>query len=162
MLPVLESFQHSAERGVLYKNAVLAPHYNLNAYSIMYITSSSSRLQILKNDGSQVFDDWVQEGQLIVVPQGFVVIKKAGEEGCEWVAFKTNDNMMTMQLTGRFSYIRALPEEVLMNSYNISREDAKILKYSRKEGVVLSLWSGSISPIKKARECCLSSQLKNK
>ncbi|MFS7945549.1 putative 11-S seed storage protein, plant [Helianthus anomalus] len=79
----------------------------------------------------------------------FAVIKKAGEEGCEWVAFKTNNNTMTTQLAGRFSYIRALPEEVLMNSYSISREDAKILKYSRKEGVVLSPWSGSISPIKK-------------
>ncbi|KAM0016106.1 putative 11-S seed storage protein, plant [Helianthus debilis subsp. tardiflorus] len=154
-LPVLESFQLSAERGVLYKNAVLAPHYNLNAHSIMYIISGSSRLQIVRNDGSQVFDDWVQEGQLIVVPQDFAVIKKAGEEGCEWVAFKTNDNAMTTQLAGHFSYIRALPEEVLMNSYSISREDAKILKYSRKEGVVLSPRSGSISPIRKAENVVL-------
>ncbi|KAM0046619.1 putative 11-S seed storage protein, plant [Helianthus debilis subsp. tardiflorus] len=118
----------------------------------MYITSGSSRLQIVQNDGSQVFDDdWVQEGQLIVVPQDFVVIKKAGEEGCEWVAFKTNDKAMTTQLARRFSYIRALPEAVLMNSYNISREDSKIHKYSWKEGVVLSPWSGSISPIKKPK-----------
>ncbi|KAI3501180.1 hypothetical protein L1887_29042 [Cichorium endivia] len=119
---------------MIFENAVLAPHYNLNAYSILYITSGNSRLQIFRNDGSPVFDDWVQEGQLIVVPQNFAVVKKAGEQGCEWVAFKTNDNAITSQLAGRFSFVRALPEEVLMNSYDISREQAKNLKYNRQEG----------------------------
>nr|GEV03414.1 legumin B-like [Tanacetum cinerariifolium] len=66
-LPVLNLLQLSAEKGVLYKNAVLAPHYNLNAHSIMYVTSGSSRLQIVRNDGTPVFDDVVREGQLIVV-----------------------------------------------------------------------------------------------
>nr|GFB50940.1 11S globulin subunit beta-like [Tanacetum cinerariifolium] len=112
-LPVLNLLQLSAERGVLYKNAVLAPHYNLNAHSIMYVTSGSSRLQIVRNDGTPVFDDVVREGQLIVVPQDFAVLKKAQEQGCEW------------------------------NSYEISREQAKELKYSRQEGVVLSPSSGS-------------------
>ncbi|KAD3640179.1 hypothetical protein R6Q59_002941 [Mikania micrantha] len=153
-LPVLESLQLSAERGVLYKNAVLAPHYNLNAHSIIYITSGNSRLQIVGNDGSAVFDGEVQEGQLIVVPQDFAVIKKAGEEGCEWVAFKTNDNAITMQLAGRFSYIRALPEDVLVNSYNISPEEARNLKYNRKEGVVLS--PRSRSPLKEAQNALLN------
>ncbi|XP_076926941.1 11S globulin subunit beta-like [Bidens hawaiensis] len=153
-LPVLESFQLSAEKGLLYKNAVLAPHYSLNAHSIIYITSGSSRLQIVGNDGTRVFDDVVKEGQLIVVPQDFAVIKKAGEEGCEWVAFKTNDNAITTQLAGRFSYIRSLPEEVLVNSYNISRQEAKSLKYNRKEGVVLS--PHSASPIKKAKNVVLN------
>ncbi|KAL8200004.1 hypothetical protein R6Q57_011343 [Mikania cordata] len=153
-LPVLESLQLSAERGVLYKNAVLAPHYNLNAHSIIYITSGNSRLQIVGNDGSAVFDGEVQEGQLIVVPQDFAVIKKAGEQGCEWVAFKTNDNAITMQLAGRFSYIRALPEDVLVNSYNISPEEARNLKYNRKEGVVLS--PRSRSPLKEAQNALLN------
>ncbi|XP_076910549.1 uncharacterized protein LOC143568233 [Bidens hawaiensis] len=153
-LPVLESFQLSAEKGLLYKNAVLAPHYNLNAHSIIYITSGSSHLQIVGNDGTRVFDDVVKEGQLIVVPQDFAVIKKAGEEGCEWVAFKTNDNAITTQLAGRFSYIRSLPEDVLVNSYNISRQEAKSLKYNRMEGVVLS--PHSASPIKKAKNVLLN------
>ncbi|GKF87128.1 legumin B-like protein, partial [Tanacetum coccineum] len=100
-------------------------------------------LQIVRNDGTPVFDDVVREGQLIVVPQDFAVLKKAQEQGCEWVAFKTNDNAMTTQLAGRFSFIRSLPEEVLVNSYEISREQAKELKYSRQEGVVLSPSSGS-------------------
>ncbi|KAI3790794.1 hypothetical protein L2E82_04107 [Cichorium intybus] len=153
-LPVLDLLQLSAERGILYKNAVLAPHYNLNAHSILYITSGNSRLQIVRNDGSPVFDDWVQEGQLIVVPQNFAVVKKAGEQGCEWVAFKTNDNAITSQLAGRFSFVRALPEEVLMNSYDISREQAKNLKYNRQEGVVLS--PRSTSPRETAKNALLN------
>ncbi|KAL4590551.1 hypothetical protein LXL04_003483 [Taraxacum kok-saghyz] len=153
-LPVLDLLQLSAERGILYKNAVLSPHYNLNAHSIIYVTSGSSRLQIVRNDGSAVFDDWVREGQLIVVPQNFAVVKKAGEEGCEWVAFKTNDNAITSQLAGRFSYVRALPEEVLMNSYEISREQAKSLKYNRQEGVVFS--PRSTSPRESAKNTLLN------
>ncbi|XP_071711249.1 11S globulin seed storage protein Ana o 2.0101-like [Rutidosis leptorrhynchoides] len=153
-LPVLNMLQLSAERGVLYKNAVLAPHYNLNAHSVIYITSGSSRLQIVRNDGSSVFDDVVREGQLIVVPQDFAVIKKAGEQGCEWIAFKTNENAMTTQLAGRYSYIRELPEEVLANSYDISRQQAKSLKYNRQEGVVLSPQSGST--MTKAKNTLLS------
>ncbi|KAI3695702.1 hypothetical protein L1987_78701 [Smallanthus sonchifolius] len=90
--------------------------------NIIYIISGSSRLQIVRNDGSAVFDGVAREGQLIVVPQDFAVIKKAGEQGCEWVAFKTNENAITTQLAGRFSYIRALPEDVLANSYGISHE----------------------------------------
>ncbi|KAI3814289.1 hypothetical protein L1987_19040 [Smallanthus sonchifolius] len=154
-LPVLNWLQLSAERVVLYKNAVLAPHYNLNAHSIIYIISGSSRLQIVRNDGSAMFDGVAQEGQLIVVPQDFAVIKKAGEEGCEWVAFKTNDNAITTQLAGRFSYIRALPEDVLANSYGISRQEAKNLKYSRKEGVVLSPRSTSRSPLVELKNAVL-------
>lgn len=108
----------------------------------------------MKNDGSAVFDDWVREGQLIVVPQNFAVVKKAGEEGCEWVAFKTNDNAITSQLAGRFSFVRALPEEVLVNSYEISREQAKSLKYNRQEAVVLS--PRSTSPRETAKNALLN------
>ncbi|XP_023770765.1 11S globulin seed storage protein 1 [Lactuca sativa] len=152
--PVLDLLQLSAERGILYKNAIHAPYYNLNAHSVIYVTSGSSRLQIVKNDGSAVFDDWVREGQLIVVPQNFAVVKKAGEEGCEWVAFKTNDNAITSQLAGRFSFVRALPEEVLVNSYEISREQAKSLKYNRQEAVVLS--PRSTSPRETAKNALLN------
>ena len=122
---------------------MLAPHYNLNSHSIIYITSGNSRLQIARNDGTSVFDSVVREGQLIVVPQDFAVLKKAGEQGCEWISFKTNDNAKTTQLAGRFSFLRALPDQVVANSYEISREQAKELKYNRQEGVVFSSTSES-------------------
>ncbi|KAM3393818.1 prunin 1 Pru du 6 [Capsicum galapagoense] len=132
-LPVLNYLQLSAERGTLYRNAIVAPHWNMNAHSVIYIIRGSGRFQVVGNAGRSVFDDEVRQGQLIVVPQNFAIVKKAGEQGLEYIAFKTNDNAMVSQLAGRLSAIRAMPEEVLMNSYQISRQEAKSLKYNRGE-----------------------------
>ncbi|XP_059283544.1 11S globulin seed storage protein 1-like [Lycium ferocissimum] len=132
-LPVLNFLQLSAERGTLYRNAIVAPHWNTNAHSIIYIIRGSGRIQVVGNAGRSVFNDEVRRGQLIVVPQNFAIVKRAGEEGLEYIAFKTNDNAMTNPLAGRLSAIRAMPEEVLMNSYDISRQEARSLKYNRDE-----------------------------
>ncbi|KAH6770071.1 hypothetical protein C2S52_014874 [Perilla frutescens var. hirtella] len=138
-LPILSWLQLSAEKGVLYRSAIMAPHWNGNAHSIIYITRGSGRFQVVGQRGRSVFDGEVREGQLIIVPQNFVVIKKANdEEGLEWISFKTNDNAVATPLAGRLSALRAMPEEVLMNSYEISREDARKLKYRREESRVLS------------------------
>ncbi|KAA8548814.1 hypothetical protein F0562_000498 [Nyssa sinensis] len=125
------------------RNAILAPHWNMNAHSVIYVIRGSGRLQIVGNGGRSVFNDRVQEGQLITVPQNFAVVKRAGEQGLEWVAFKTNDNAMTSPLAGRLSVLRAMPEEVLMNSYAISREDARNVKYNRDELTVFGPGSRS-------------------
>ncbi|XP_055827568.1 11S globulin seed storage protein 1-like [Solanum dulcamara] len=132
-LPVLNWLQLSAERGTVYSNAIVAPHWNMNAHSIIYIIRGSGRFQVVGNAGKSVFDDDVRQGQLIVVPQNFAIVKKAGEQGLDYIAFKTNDNAMISPLAGRLSAIRAMPEEVLMNSYQISRQEAKSLKYNRDE-----------------------------
>lgn len=115
------------------QNAIVAPHWNLNAHSIIYIIRGSGRFQVVGNAGKSVFDDQVRQGQLIVVPQNFAIVKKAGEQGLDYIAFKTNDNAMISPLAGRLSAIRAMPEEVLMNSYQISRQEAKSLKFNRDE-----------------------------
>ena len=132
-LPVLNWLQLSAERGTLYRNALVAPHWNTNAHSIIYIIRGNGRFQVVGNAGKSVFDGEVRQGQLIVVPQNFAIVKKAGEQGLDYIAFKTNDNAMISPLAGRLSAIRAMPEEVLMNSYQISRQEAKSLKYNRDE-----------------------------
>lgn len=142
-LPILNVLQLSAVRGVLYKNAIMAPHWNVNAHSAIYITRGSSRIQVVGHSGKLVFDDEVKEGQLIIIPQNFVVVKKAGEQGCEWIAFKTNDNAMISPLAGRLSAFRSMPIEVVMNAYQISREEAQNLKYSREESIVFSSSSSS-------------------
>lgn len=111
----------------------MAPHWSTNAHSLMYVIRGRARIQVAGSEGRLVFDEEVNKGQLLVVPQNFVVVKRAGEEGFEWVAFKTNDNAMSSQLAGRLSALRGMPEEVLMNAYGISRRDAKNLKYSREE-----------------------------
>ncbi|XP_058101626.1 cocosin 1-like [Magnolia sinica] len=136
--PILNVLQLSAERGVLYRNALLAPHWNVNAHSVVYATRGNGRVQIVGEQGRPVFDGELREGQLVVVPQSFAVVKKAGNEGFEYVAFKTNDNAMNSPLVGKTSVIRAMPEDVLMNSYRISREEARRLKYNREEIAVFS------------------------
>ncbi|KAL7144973.1 hypothetical protein ABFS83_07G047800 [Erythranthe nasuta] len=143
-LPILSFLRLSAERGVLYKNAIMAPHWSTNAHTAMYVTKGSARIQVVGNQGKSVFDDEVNKGQLLIIPQNFVVVKRAtGDEGFEWIAFKTNDNAMNSQLAGRLSALRGMPEEVLMNSYGISRKDAKNLKYNRDEAALFSPGSRS-------------------
>ncbi|KMT16612.1 hypothetical protein BVRB_3g048980 [Beta vulgaris subsp. vulgaris] len=137
-LPLLQYIQLSVERGVLYKNALMTPHWNMNAHSIMYITRGTGRIQVARENGLLVFDGRVQEGQLLVVPQNFVVVKKAEQEGLEWVSFKTNNNAIISPLAGRISAIRSMPEEVLMNSYDLSRDEVRRLKYGREELSVFS------------------------
>ncbi|XWS13856.1 hypothetical protein CRYUN_Cryun36dG0074900 [Craigia yunnanensis] len=142
-LPILRFLQLSAEKGVLYRNALYAPHWNVNAHSIVYITRGNGRIQIARENGETVFDDQVEEGQMIVVPQNFAVLKKAGNQGLEWIAFKTNANAKINQIAGRVSAIRAMPLDVLVNSYDISREEARRLKESRQEMSVFSPGSRS-------------------
>jgi oxalate decarboxylase/phosphoglucose isomerase-like protein (cupin superfamily) len=124
------------------QNAIFAPHYNLNSHSVIYGIRGNGRIQVVRDDGENVFDGELREGQVLTVPQNFAVIKKAGNEGFEWVAFKTNDYAKINQLAGRLSAIRAIPEDVLINSYRINREQARMLKYNREESTVLSSESG--------------------
>ncbi|XWS13858.1 hypothetical protein CRYUN_Cryun36dG0075100 [Craigia yunnanensis] len=142
-LPVLQALQLSAERGVLYKNAIFAPHWNINAHSIVYITRGSGRIQIVAENGEAIFDDQVEEGQVITVPQNHAVVKKAGRQGFEWIAFKTNANAKISQIAGRLSVFRGLPVDVLANSFDISREEAMRLKQSRQEMSLFSPRQGS-------------------
>ena len=37
------------------------------------------------DQGKTVFDEFLQKGQILVIPQGFAVVVKAGREGVEWV-----------------------------------------------------------------------------
>ncbi|KAM7253429.1 hypothetical protein ACFE04_026047 [Oxalis oulophora] len=136
-LPILSHLKLSAEHGFLYRNGIYAPHWNVNAHSIVYVTRGSGRCQIVDNNGQQVFNGQLQEGQLLVVPQNFIVMKKATNEGLEWIAFKTNENAKISQLAGRLSVTRAMPEEVLMNSFRIPREEARKLKFNREEATLL-------------------------
>lgn len=137
-LPILNFLQLSASRVKLYQNAILTPHWKINAHSICYVTKGTGRVQVVNHQGNLVFDDMVQEGQLLVIPQNFAVVKRAGREGLEWIEFLTNDQAMISPLAGRISAIRGMPDEVVMNSYGVSREDARRLKYSREELTVLS------------------------
>ncbi|CAA0817418.1 12S seed storage protein CRA1 [Striga hermonthica] len=141
-LPILNHLRLSADRGILYRNAMMAPHWSINSHTITYVIRGSARIQVVGNQGKTVYDEEIQEGQLLVVPQNFATVKKAGESGFEWIAFRTNHEAMIGQLAGRLSAIRAMPEEVLMNVYSVSRKDAGRLKNSREEATLLGPTNG--------------------
>nr|ABK80755.1 11S globulin precursor isoform 3B [Ficus pumila var. awkeotsang] len=132
-LPILNWLQLSAERGFLYSNALYSPHWNKNAHGVIYAIRGSARCQVVDDFGRTVFDGHLRQGQALTVPQNFVIVKQAENEGFEWVSFKTNDRAKVNQLAGRTSFMQALPEDVIANAYQISREQARRLKYNRQE-----------------------------
>ncbi|KAJ4826948.1 11s globulin seed storage protein 1 [Turnera subulata] len=137
-LPILRALRLSAERGVLYNQALMVPHWNMNAHSIIYAIRGRARLQVVDHFGQTVFNGEMREGELFTVPQNFALAKRAEEEGFEWVAFKTNDNAMFSPLAGRTSAIRAMPVEVLANAFRISPEEARRIKFGTQETTLTS------------------------
>ncbi|XP_076899423.1 11S globulin seed storage protein G3-like [Bidens hawaiensis] len=136
--PLLKELQLSAERGELYPNAIQSPHWTVNAHTLLYVTEGSLRVQIVNNEGNSIFDDELREGQVVVIPQNFAVIKRASEQGARWVSFKTNDNAKIANLAGRVSVIRSLPVDVVANSFQLSKEQAHQLKFSQRETVLFN------------------------
>lgn len=132
-LPVLRWLRLSAQRGALYRNAIYVPHWTMNAHSVCYAIRGRAEVQVVDNYGQTVFDDELREGQILTVPQNFAVVKRASSEGFEWVSFQTNDNAKTSPLAGRNSALRAMPEEVLANAFQISLEEARRIKFNRQE-----------------------------
>lgn len=137
-LPILGHLRLSAERGVLYNNGIYAPHWNLNAHSIVYVIRGRARTQIVDENGNTLLDNEVRQGQLFVIPQNHAVLTKAGNEGFEYIAFKTNENAQSATLVGKLSLFGALPESVLANAFQVSREEAKNLKYNTEESTLFS------------------------
>ncbi|XP_008235678.1 PREDICTED: legumin type B-like [Prunus mume] len=137
-LPILRSLRLSAERGFFYRNGIYSPHWNVNAHSVVYVIRGNARVQVVNENGDAILDQEVQQGQLFIVPQNHGVIQQAGNQGFEYFAFKTEDNAFINTLAGRTSFLRALPDEVLANAYQISREQARQLKYNRQETIALS------------------------
>ncbi|KAE8660781.1 hypothetical protein F3Y22_tig00116951pilonHSYRG00824 [Hibiscus syriacus] len=93
----------------------------------------SARIQVVNQNGDTVFDDNVEQGQLLTVPQNFAFLKRAGSEGAEWISFFTNSDATNTPMAGRVSAIQVLPEEVVAASYQISREDARRVKLNNQD-----------------------------
>uniref|UniRef100_A0ACD5TCS4 Uncharacterized protein n=1 Tax=Avena sativa TaxID=4498 RepID=A0ACD5TCS4_AVESA len=131
--PILNLVQMSATRVNLYQNAVLSPFWNINAHSVVYMIQGHAQVQVANNNGQNVFNDRLRQGQLLIVPQNYVVLKKAEREGCQYISFNTNPNSMVSHIAGKSSILRALPVDVLANAYHISRQEARNLKNNRGE-----------------------------
>ncbi|KAJ4784360.1 12S seed storage globulin 2 [Rhynchospora pubera] len=143
-LPILKYIQMSANRGVLHRNAILAPHWNMNAHAIVYVTSGRARMQVVSNEGQRAFDGELHSGQLIVVPQNFAVVVQSRTEGFSWISFQTNDNAMNTPIVGKTSALRGMPVDVLVNAYRgLSREEARRVKFNRGQEMTIFPSEGS-------------------
>ncbi|XP_062206956.1 glutelin type-A 1-like [Phragmites australis] len=129
--PILNIVQMSAVKVNLYQGALLSPFWNINAHSVVYITQGRARVQVVNNRGKTVFNGELRRGQLLIIPQHYVVLKKAQREGCAYIAFKTNPNSMVSHIAGKSSIFRALPNDVIASAYRVSREEARRLKHNR-------------------------------
>ncbi|CAK8571941.1 unnamed protein product [Lathyrus sativus] len=142
-LPILRNLRLSAEYVLLYRNGIYAPHWNINANSLLYVIRGQGRVRIVNSQGNPVFDDKVRKGQLVVVPQNFVVAQQAGnEEGLEYVVFKTNDRAAVSHVKQVF---RATPGEVLANAFGLRKREVAQIKYNGNRGPLVQPQSQSQS-----------------
>ncbi|KAK8969003.1 Glutelin type-A 1 [Platanthera guangdongensis] len=134
-LPILRRLRLSARRGVMRPRATLAPQWVINAHDIVYVTKGRARVQVASDEGRAVHDGELRQGQLLVVPQNFVAIVSAEEEGFEWVTFKTNEDALDSQIAGKLSVFKGMPVDVIANAYRLSREEAFKLKFGRRDEI---------------------------
>ncbi|KAG0490356.1 hypothetical protein HPP92_007219 [Vanilla planifolia] len=132
-LPILSLLQLSAKRAVMRPRAIMTPMWVINAHSIVLVTRGQARVQVASDEGRTVHDGELRQGQLFVLPQNFVVLAKAGDEGFEWVAFKTNDYAIESQIAGKGSVFRGYPPGVISSAYRLPEEDAFRVKFGREE-----------------------------
>ncbi|GER29689.1 11S globulin seed storage protein 2 [Striga asiatica] len=130
-LPILQYIDMSAEKGKLYPNAMLSPDWAMIGHTIVYVTKGDAKVEIVSHNGQAVMNDRVNEGDMFVVPQYYASTARAGNNGFEWVGFKTSGWPMRNQAAGYTSVIRAMPVGVLTNAYQISSEQAQGLKNNR-------------------------------
>uniref|UniRef100_A0A0D9VFN1 Cupin type-1 domain-containing protein n=1 Tax=Leersia perrieri TaxID=77586 RepID=A0A0D9VFN1_9ORYZ len=129
--PILNVIQMSATRTFLQNNALLTPHWTVNAHTVMYVTAGQGRIQVVDHRGRSVFNGELRQQQILLIPQNFVVAVKARREGFAWVSFKTNHNAIDSQISGKASILRALPVDVVANAYRLSREESRAVKFNR-------------------------------
>ncbi|XP_061360402.1 glycinin G4-like [Gastrolobium bilobum] len=130
-LPVLRFLRLSAQYVVLYKNGIYAPHWNINANGVMYVTRGSGKVRVVNCLGNSVFNGVLKRGQLLVVPQNFLVSQQAEEEGFEYVVFKTNDRATSSHVKQVF---RSIPAEVLANAFGLEQSQVSQLKFNGNRG----------------------------
>ncbi|KAJ4782754.1 Glutelin type-B 5 [Rhynchospora pubera] len=137
-LPIMNVVQMSASRVVLQRNMMITPYWHMNCHSLMYVTGGQGRVQVVNHRGQTVFDGQMRQGQILLIPQNYAVLKRAAENQMfHWVSFMTNPNPMKSQMVGKESVLRAMPLQVLMYSYRLSMEQARMLKFRRQHEMTI-------------------------
>ncbi|CAL1383264.1 unnamed protein product [Linum trigynum] len=145
-LPILGFLDMSAERGSIMPRAMYTPHWSMTDHRAVYVLRGDLQVQISDDKGNQIMNNRVQEGEMFVIPQFFATMGMAGNQGCEYVTFKTSGRTMKHQMAGYSSVMRAMPIDVLSNSFQMSPREAEQLKCNRDpESMLFSPIRGSSS-----------------
>lgn len=138
-LPILKTLGMSIEKGRMLPNTIYTPNWFVNSHFVIYVTKGEAQVQVVGDNGELVMDDRVSEGEMYVIPQLFASTCKSGDNGFEYVAFLTTSTPIKSPIVGYTSVFRAMPLQVISNSYKISISEAQQLKYGRKhESVFLT------------------------
>ena len=114
------------------QNTIYSPHWSMNSHTVVYVTRGEAHMQVVGSSGRTLMDERVREGEMFVIPQYFASTCRAGSNGFEYVAFKTTSSPMKSPVVGYTSVFRAMPVQVLTNSYMISPSEAQKLKFNRE------------------------------
>ncbi|KAJ6773730.1 11S GLOBULIN SEED STORAGE PROTEIN 2-LIKE [Salix purpurea] len=130
-LPILQFLDMSAERGHLMPNALYTPHWSMTDNRVVYALRGELNAQIVDERGNTIMNERVREGEMFVIPQFYATLMRAGNDGFEWVSFKSSSQPMKNPMAGSISVMRAMPIDVISNAYQISPSEAEQLKTNR-------------------------------
>ncbi|WCJ38348.1 13S globulin seed storage protein 1 [Euphorbia peplus] len=130
--PILELIKFSASYNLLLKDVMRLPHWE-NSYRIICVLKGEGQIQVAGDNGKNVFNKVIKEGQILLVPKYFVMAEQAKKKIFEYVIFKTIANPISYDISGRNSVMYGLPLEVLTNAFQITEAEAKKTKFGRNE-----------------------------
>ncbi|WCJ38351.1 11S globulin seed storage protein 2 [Euphorbia peplus] len=130
-LPILSLMDMSAERGMLMPNAMYTPHWSMTDMRMVYALRGDMELQMVDDNGNTVMEQRVKEGDMFVIPEFYITLARAGSNGCDYISFKTSSKSMQSPMAGSLSMMRAMPVDVIANSYQVSPSQAMQLKMNR-------------------------------
>jgi hypothetical protein len=81
--------------------------------------------------GNTIMNERVRQGDMFVIPQFYATLMRAGNNGFEWVSFKSSSQPIKSPMAGSISVMRAMPIDVISNAYQISPREAEQLKMNR-------------------------------
>ncbi|OIW00567.1 hypothetical protein TanjilG_24297 [Lupinus angustifolius] len=125
--PFLGEVGLSVIRVTLEANAIKAPAYPSNVVAqLMYIARGSGKIEIVGLNGENILNTEVEAGQLIVVPQFYVVAQIAGKAGLESYSIVRTTKPMIEELGGRASIWGVLSPVVIETALNVDSEFLKL------------------------------------
>ena len=119
------------------QNAEYNLHWSMTDHRLAYVIDGEAEIEIADDYGNQVFKERVSRGNMFVIPQFYPSFARAGQEGFEWITFKTSNQPMKSPVAGYTSFFRALPLQLLEQAFQITTAEAQQLKQTRRQHTFL-------------------------